>query len=147
MFLAYQGNSIYLVANSREEIEKVPCMKFTKIEETNEPVEMVNGAYYVGEESIKEAQIKDVRKYRNYLLETEIDQIVSNPLHWTDLSNYDQEKYKEYRRYLLDYTEKENWWKSKPKTFDEYCDEDEEVTLDLSGTSLSNAEPVDIEEE
>lgn len=48
MFLGMQGNLIAMIAETREELENMPCITFTEIIETNEPVEMIDGKYYVG---------------------------------------------------------------------------------------------------
>ena len=102
MFLGYQNDLIAVAAKTKEEVENSVGIKFTKIEETQEPVELVCGTYYIGNENIQKAKEKDVREYRNYLLQKEIDPVVSNPLRWESLSEYDKNNYKEYREYLLD---------------------------------------------
>jgi hypothetical protein len=45
---------------------------------------------------------ENVRNQRNYLLTTEVDPIVSNPLRWADLSTEQQQAWATYRRDLLD---------------------------------------------
>lgn len=142
MFLGYQNDLIAVAAKTKEEVENSVGIKFTKIEETQEPVEMVCGTYYIGNENIQKAKEKDVREYRNYLLQKEVDPIVSNPLRWNDMSEYDKTQYQEYRTYLLDWTENEEWWNEKPKTFEDY----NTVDLDLSGSNLG-FEPGDVDEE
>ena len=142
MFLGYQNDLIAVAAKTKEEVESSVGIKFTKIEETQEPVEMVCGTYYIGNENIQKAKEKDVREYRNYLLQKEIDPVVSNPVRCESLSEYDKNNYKEYREYLLDWTENEDWWNKKPKTFEDY----NTVDLDLSGSNLG-FEPDDVDEE
>ena len=142
MFLGYQNDLIAVAAKTKEEVENSVGIKFTKIEETQEPVELVCGTYYIGDENIQKAKEKDVREYRNYLLQKEVDPIVSNPLRWENLSELDKNSYREYREYLLDWTENEEWWKSKPKNFEDY----NTVELDLSNSNLK-FEPGDVEEE
>lgn len=56
MFLGMQNDLIAMVAETREELENMPCVEFTDIVETNEPVEMVNCTYYVGINAIQNAQ-------------------------------------------------------------------------------------------
>ena len=56
MFLGYQDDFISLVAETRKELENSSCIKFTKIEETSEPVEKIGNVYYVGEEVIINAK-------------------------------------------------------------------------------------------
>ena len=60
------------------------------------------------------------RNRRNYYLRYYVDEVVSNPLRWADLSEEEQKQYADYRRYLLDYTKTENWWLSNPLTLDEW---------------------------
>ena len=119
MFLGMQGDLIALISESREYLENINYMVFTEIVETDQPVEMVNGTYYVGDESIVSAKQNQVREHRNILLQTEVDPIVTNPLRWADLSEEEKQQYTDYRRYLLDYTTTENWWENNPKTFAE----------------------------
>ena len=120
MFLGMQNDLIALVAETREELENAPCMEFTEIIETQEPVEMVGGTYYMGEEAIISAKQEQVRHVRNTYLEIYVDPVVSNPLRWADLTPEEQQQYADYRRYLLDYTTTDNWWEQNPLTFDEW---------------------------
>ena len=122
MFLGMQGDLIALISESREFLENLGYMEFTEIVETDQPVEMVNGTYYVGDESIISAKQNAVREHRNYLLKTEVDPIVTNPLRWADMSEEEKQQYTDYRRYLLDYTTTENWWEQDPKTFVEWSE-------------------------
>ena len=57
MFLGMQNDLIALIAETREELENMPCMEFTEIVETDEPVEMVNCKYYVGIQNIQDAKM------------------------------------------------------------------------------------------
>ena len=120
MFLGYQGDFISLVTETRKELENSSCIKFTKIEETSEPVEKIGNAYYVGEEAIINAKQKNVRNYRNNLLAKYVDPVVSNVLRWEEMGDYEKTCIKNYRIYLLDYTEGKNWWEEYPKTFEEF---------------------------
>ena len=45
MFLGYQNNKIILVANTKEELENVPCMVFDEIVETDKNYFLYNGEY------------------------------------------------------------------------------------------------------
>lgn len=63
MFLGYQNNKIVLTANTREELENTPCMKFDKIEETEVKYTLYNGEYLTDEEVLvkqKEARKKEL---------------------------------------------------------------------------------------
>ena len=105
MWLGYQNNLIVLVADTKEKIENAPLMSFIEIKETKEPVELVNGVYYLGQENIDNAKKDIIRSYRNHLLEVYIDPVVSNFLRWIEIPEEDKQIYQDYRRYLLDYTE------------------------------------------
>ncbi len=120
MFLGYQDDFISLIAETRKELEKSSCISFTKIEETSEPVEKINNTYYVGKETIINAKQENVRNYRNNLLAKYVDPIVSNVLRWEEMGNYEKTCIKNYRAYLLDYTDGEKWWEEYPKTFEEF---------------------------
>lgn len=120
MFLGYQGELLSLVADTREELENSSCITFDKIEETDEQVENVYGSYYIGEDNIIKAKQKHVRDYRNALLNKYVDPIISNILRWEEMSEYEKTCIKNYRTYLLDYTEKDNWWEELPITFDDF---------------------------
>jgi hypothetical protein len=56
---------------------------------------------------------------RDYLLETEVDPIVTNPLRWAELTTEQQDAWKAYRQALLDITEQAGFphevvWPTKP---------------------------------
>ena len=57
MFLGMQNGLIAIVAETHEELENMPCITFTEIIETNEPVEMINCKYYVGIDNIQNAKL------------------------------------------------------------------------------------------
>lgn len=120
MFLGMQDDLIALIAESREELESAPCIEFTDIVETDEPVEMVAGIYYVGASAIVDAKQKEKRTLRNSYLEMYVDPVVSNPLRWADMSAEEQQEYRDYRQYLLDFTTEPDWWDKTPMTFDEW---------------------------
>ena len=61
-----------------------------------------------------------VRGRRDYLLATEVDPIVSNPLRWADLTAEQQSAWTAYRTALLDITDQEGFphsvtWPTKPE--------------------------------
>lgn len=66
-----------------------------------------------------ENQKLKVRFIRNSYLDQYVDpyQLV---LRWGTLTQVEQADIKNYRQYLLDYTEQEDWWESNPMTFDEW---------------------------
>lgn len=74
----------------------------------------------IAQETENEKKYK--RNTRNHYLENYVDPVVTNPLRWDELSKKEQQVYKDYRRYLLDYTEQEEWWKTNLLTLDEWKD-------------------------
>lgn len=70
---------------------------------------------YVPQEPIEDKQ-KEVRAIRNnYLSKYDFTQLVDAPF-----TEQEKEKYAQYRQYLRDYTNQENWWKQNPLTFEEW---------------------------
>lgn len=67
-----------------------------------------------------ESEQNRVRSIRNSYLEQFVDPVVSNALRWADMSEEEKQIYIDYRRYLLDFTEQENWWESNPLTLEEW---------------------------
>lgn len=55
-----------------------------------------------------------VREIRNSYLEQYVDPVISNQIRFSEMSETDKEKILNYRRYLLDYTNNENWWQMLP---------------------------------
>jgi hypothetical protein len=70
------------------------------------------------EPTVEELQVQ-VRAVRNNYLETYVDpkQLV---MVWDELSVDERNTYSDYRRYLLDYTENDDWYLSNPMTLDEW---------------------------
>jgi len=65
------------------------------------------------------AAAASVRVQRDYLLETEVDPIVSNPLRWADLTTEQQNAWTAYRTALLNITDQAGFphsvtWPTKP---------------------------------
>lgn len=123
MFLGYQINQngeefIASARENREDLENNIFMKFTKIEEVKDDVELVSGKYYIGKEQIKEAQSEAMRKIRDSYLVQYVDSVVSNPLRWADMSAEEQQDYKDYRQYLLNVPQSENFPGFEILTFD-----------------------------
>lgn len=59
MFLGYQNDKIAFIAETREELENMPCVTFDKIEETDKTYFLHNGSYvFELPEPIKEEQQK-----------------------------------------------------------------------------------------
>ena len=130
MFLGYQNDKIAFIAETREELENMPCVTLDKIEETDKTYFLHNGEY-VCEITVEEQQ-SEVRTVRNNYLEKYVDpkQLV---LVWDSLSEDNKKLYADYRTYLLDYTNTEDWWLQNPMTFDEWLliGTDEEVVSEM----------------
>jgi len=56
------------------------------------------------QEELYAAASEAVRQRRDFLLQTEVDPIVSNPLRWNDMTAEQQQTWSDYRRALLDIT-------------------------------------------
>lgn len=78
--------------------------------------------YIVGYASQKpqESCEEEVRKVRNEYLEKYVDWYQSKPLLWEELNEEEKQYIREYRQYLKDYTEIEQWWEQNPLTFEEW---------------------------
>lgn len=124
MFIGYQNDKIAFIANTKEELENMPCVVLDKIEETDKEYFLHNGEY-VCEVSIEDMQ-SEVRAVRNSYLEKYVDpkQLV---MVWDSLSAEDKKLYADYRTYLLDYTDNEDWYLSNPMTLDEWKQSVEEI--------------------
>lgn len=88
-----------------------------KYEEDGEIKEIMVQRYRII--NVPSATLKEkTRNKRNLYLEKYVDPIVTNPLRWEELSEAEQESYRNYRRYLLDYTSKDKWWVDDPLDFE-----------------------------
>lgn len=119
MFIGYQNKLKAFIAETREELENLPMVELTEIKEVPF-AEMYNGVIYDDEEELIKAKQDFVRSVRNQYLVDYVDGAVSNPLRWADMSQELKDMYINYRQYLLDYTDTENWWEQLPKTLDEW---------------------------
>lgn len=115
MFTAIKNNKII----AYNETGKFSCLVYDRIEEV-EDAEMVEvGGEFVLKTDDKAIakQKADVRAVRNQYLETYVDpkQLV---MVWNSLTAEEQELYKDYRQYLLDYPQTEDWWEQNPMDFE-----------------------------
>lgn len=101
MFLGYQNGKISFVAETREELESLPCVTLDEIEETNEEFEEYNGEFILKSEKDRLYHQKiclDVRNKRNeLLLLTDSKMLPDYPI-----TDEVREQYKSYRQYLRD---------------------------------------------
>lgn len=72
-------------------------------------------------QSVMEKEVRVVRK--SYLKETDTYMIADYPI-----TDEERQAYKDYRSYLRDYTETEEWWLKNPMTFDEWINQETEGT-------------------
>ena len=127
MFKIYQNNQLKIVTDRWTENDA----KFIKDVQVVEDAEhtpsdyICIGEYYALKDSAEaiQYQMNEVRQLRNQYLVDYVDGVVSNPLRWDDLTPQEQANYRNYRRYLLDFTEGEKWWENQPKTFEEWLSE------------------------
>ena len=75
MFLGYQNDKIAFVAETREELENIPCVTLDKIEETDKTYFLHNGSYVC--EVPLEQQIKEVEQTRASLYAAEVDPLMA----------------------------------------------------------------------
>lgn len=71
MFLGYQNNKIAFIANTREELENMPCVTLDKIKETDKTYFLHNGEY--AHEVPYEQQVEEVRQARESAYRAEVD--------------------------------------------------------------------------
>lgn len=113
------SDHLAFIAETREELENLPCVKLTEIKEV-EFAESYNGVIYIDPVELQTTKEIVVRTVRNQYLVEYVDGVVSNPLRWAEMSAEEQAQITDYRRYLLDYTTAENWYEQNPLTFDEW---------------------------
>lgn len=70
-------------------------------------------------EVLNESLASEIRSQRDFLLSSEVDKTVSNPLRWADMSEETQAEWVAYRRALLDITDQGTFpasvtWPTKP---------------------------------
>lgn len=61
----------------------------------------------------KQSNVRAIRN--NYLSKYDFTQLVDAPF-----TEQEKEKYAQYRQYLRDYTNQENWWEQNPLTYEEW---------------------------
>lgn len=61
-----------------------------------------------------------VRQLRDAFLVQFVDNRAKSPFQWAEVSEEEKAVIGEYRMYLLNYTESENWWLQNPLTYDEW---------------------------
>lgn len=120
MFIGYQGNLAVTFANNREEIEQNSILCVDTIAETAESVELVNGQIAVGTTEITTLKSAEKRLVRDAYLKQYVDPIASNALRWRDMPDEQKETIENYRLYLLNLPQSENFPNEAVKTFSEW---------------------------
>ncbi len=120
MFIGYQGNLAVTFAANREKIERNGILRVDTISETAEPVELVNGQIAVGREEITTLKSAEKRLVRDAYLKQYVDPIISNALRWRDMTDEQKAAIENYRLYLLNLPQSENFPNEEVKTFDEW---------------------------
>lgn len=75
MFLGYQNDRIAFVAETREELENMPCVTLDKIEETDKTYFLHNSSYVC--EVPFEQQVEEVRQARADAYASEVDPLMA----------------------------------------------------------------------
>lgn len=87
----------------------------------------INGERQFQLQAIHEPTVEELkenkRQERNDMLVSEVDNRISNPIRWMEFSEEEQNTLKEYRQYLLNFTEQDDWWKLHIMTFEEWNNE------------------------
>ena len=77
MFIGYQNNRACYMSETREELEKLPCVTLDKIEEV-EFAELFNGAIYLDKEELLQVKTKEIEAIRRELYIAEVDPITAH---------------------------------------------------------------------
>lgn len=75
MFIGYQNDKIAFVAETREELENMPCVTLDKIEETDKTYFLHNGEYVF--EVSYEQQVEEMRQARANAYTSEVDPLMA----------------------------------------------------------------------
>lgn len=75
MFLGYQNNKIAFIAETREELENMPCVTLDKIEETDKTYFLHNGSYVC--EVPYEQQVEEIRQARSNAYADKVDKLMA----------------------------------------------------------------------
>lgn len=75
MFLGYQNDKIAFIANTKEELENMPCVVLDKIEETDKEYFLHNGEYVC--EVPYDQQVEEMRQARADAYANEVDTLMA----------------------------------------------------------------------
>ena len=121
MFIGLQKGKVISVKNTREELEKIPCVFFDEIKETSDNYVMVNGEWRIN--GYKTAD--EVRQERDELLHSilwRVERYNQQKQLSISTSDSDEEYMKilEYIQYLRDIPEQETFPNISIKSFEEW---------------------------
>ena len=96
MFIGYQNNKISFIADTKEELENLPCVTLDKIEETDKEYIKINGEYKIKDECQNEIAIQNrVQEYPS--IQDQLDMIYHDledgTNNWQTLIKSIKEKY------------------------------------------------------
>ena len=75
MIIGYQNNKIAFIAETREELENIPCVTLDKIEETDKTYFLHNGEYVC--EVPYDQQVEEMRQARANAYASEVDPLMA----------------------------------------------------------------------
>lgn len=75
MFIGYQNDKIAFIADTREELENMPCVTLDKIEETDKEYFLHNGEYVC--EVPFDQQVEEMRQARADAYASEVDTLMA----------------------------------------------------------------------
>jgi hypothetical protein len=114
--IAQVDGNVHVVPNNHIEVNKSyrGYLGYTYMGDDTEPVDNRS------QEELDMVAYNDAKYIRNYLLTTEVDPIVSNPLRWAALTAEQQQAWADYRQALLDVPTQDGFphdvvWPTKPE--------------------------------
>lgn len=113
-----KGEKIVGVVESWNDVDKKFHPDLIAVQDNEHQISdytMVEGEYLLNDDPAAiEYEKNRIRELRNSYLVQFVDHVVSNQIRFSEMSETDKEKILNYRRYLLDYTNNENWWQKSP---------------------------------
>lgn len=100
MFIGYQNNKIAFVANTREELENLPCVTLDKIEETDKSYFLHNGEYIF--KVSYEQQLEEAKQARANAYKAEVDPLMSEYTRKKTFNLFEEGEEKELMKVIQD---------------------------------------------
>lgn len=107
-YVGYQCNKPVVVAETKETLNSMLLIHFDKIETCPDCTEVINGKVLFSADDVKMEKASELRNIRNCFLQKYVDPY-QLPLRWKDLSEDERNKISNYRKYLLDLPQSENF--------------------------------------